>query len=572
MTRLALRPYQEEALDAVAKAEAEGCRRQLLVAATGLGKTVIFAHLAERRQGRALIIAHRDELVSQAAAKVAAQWPELGITPACAQLLADAKEPEVRLMAASAQVRRGGIGIVKAEADDTDAQVVVASIQTLARARRRDRLAASPPFDLVVVDEAHHAAADSYGAALAAVRAGEPDGPLLIGVTATPDRGDGKGLDDLFDQIVASFDILWGIRAGYLCDVRGLRIVVEHLDLSGVKVRRGDYDQGQAGQAMEDAGAPEQIVRAWLEHAPGRRTLVFTPTVALAHQVADEFNLSGVHAQAIDASTPLGDRRRALAAYATGEIEVLANCGVLTEGYDEPRTDCIVVARPTKSRALYAQMIGRGTRKHPDKGDLLVLDTVGATRMHSLVTVPSLMGLGETEWAGLMETGSGLLSQVMQDHDDELVRLGRLRAEEADLFRQLTSSAVRIAWAPVDSPEPGLRRYARPMGPGEPTVILAQRAEGDVWTAGLLWPDGRKEALMALQPLAACQGVAEDFVRAGRSVVLTLADAPWRARAASAKQKGYARALGVEVPKGVTAGELSDLIAAAQLRNGEVSQ
>jgi hypothetical protein len=160
----------------------------------------------------------------------------------------------------------------------------------------------------------------------------------------------------------------------------------------------------------------------------------------------------------------------------------------------------------------------------------------------------------------------------MQGHDDELVRLGRLRAEEADLFRLLTSSAIRIAWARVDSPDPALRRYARPMGPGEPTVILAQRAEGDVWTAGLLWADGRKEALMALQPLAACQGVAEDYVRSGKAVVLSIADAPWRQKAPSPKQRAYARRLGVEYVKGQTAGELSDLIAAAQLREGWTSQ
>lgn len=570
MTRLALRPYQEDALDQVAKAEAEGVRRQLLVAATGLGKTVIFAHLAERRQGRALIIAHRDELVSQAAAKLAAQWPELGITPACAQLLSEAKEPEVRLMAAASSVRRTGIGIVKAGADDLGATVVVASIQTLARARRRDALAASPPFDLVVVDEAHHAAADSYGAALAAVRAGEPDGPLLLGVTATPDRGDGKGLDDLFDRIVAAYDILWGIRAGYLCDVRGLRVVVEHMDLSGLRVRHGDYDQGQAGQAMEDAGAPEQIVRAWMEQARGRRTLVFTPTVALAHQVAHEFALSGIAAAAIDAATPIDTRRALLASYAAGELTVLANCAVLTEGYDEPRTDCIIIARPTKSRALYAQMIGRGTRRHPDKGDLLVLDVVGASRMHSLVTIPSLMGVEpDSHWAELLETGAGGLADVMQDRDDELVRLGRLRAEEADLFRQLRS---KIAWAKVDSPTPELLRYARPLGPGEPTVILAQRAPGDVWTAGLLWPDGRKEALLALRPLAECQGVAEDYVRTSKAPILSVADAPWRARPVSRKQRGLATALGIDIPKGATMGEASDLIAAAQLRQGWTSQ
>jgi superfamily II DNA or RNA helicase len=556
---------QLEALEAIAKAEADGCRKQLLVAATGLGKTVIFAHLAEQRRGRTLVLAHREELVSQAAAKLAAQWPELGITPSCAQLLSEAKEPEVRSLVSTLPVTSWGVGIVKAEADDIQATVVVASIQTLARGKRRARLLETGTFDLLVVDEAHHARAQTYASTLEAFRAGEPDGPLLLGVTATPDRGDGKGLDDLFDRIVASYDLLWGIRAGYLCEVRGLRVAVEHLDLSKVRTRHGDFDQGQAGEALESAGGPEQIAKAWLTYAKGRQTLVFTPTVALAHQCVDAFQLQGVPSAAIDASTPLDIRRALLAAYSRGELAVLANCGVLTEGYDEPRTDCIVVARPTKSRALYAQMIGRGTRRHPDKTDLLVLDVVGVSRLHSLVTMPSLFGLDEVH-ADLMETGEGQLSDVMQSWDDEQVRLGRLRAEEADLFRQLASSALSIVWLPAESPIPGLRRYARPLGQGEPTVILAQVDQGDVWTSGLWKQDGTKLALAVRRSLPEAQGVAEDYIRNSSAPHLFLAAAPWRGKKPSPAQRALCKRLKVDIPKGATMGEVSDLISQKELK------
>lgn len=460
------RDYQADALDRTFAAEARGVRRQLGVAATGLGKTVMFALLAQRRGGRALVLAHRDELVQQAASKVREIWPE------------------------------ADVGIVKAGDNDVRAQVVVASVQTLARPSRLGQLLApftdeltllgkADPFDLVVVDEAHHAAADSYREILAGLRAGrprecaghpecdvfhpdgcQPEGPLLLGVTATPDRGDGKGLDDLFDEIVWTYDILWGIRSGYLSDLRGKRVTVADLDLSGVKISRGDYEAGASGRALEDAGAPEVIVRAWLEHAPDRRTLVFTPTVDLAQLVAAEFVGAGVRAAYVHGGTPMDERRQILRDYSSGAIQVLANCAVLTEGYDEPRTDCIVMARPTKSRALYTQCVGRGTRRHPDKIDCLVLDVVGVTAAHSLVTVPSLFGVDH----GGLETGTALASEAVAEWEQDQIRIGKIRAEDVELFHKIRAG---MAWVPTHI-EGQRRRYVLGLGKEQGDIVLAE--------------------------------------------------------------------------------------------------
>lgn len=561
--KLELRDYQQEALARVEAAEERGVLRQLGVAATGLGKTVMFCALAERRGGRALILAHRDELVRQAAAKVTEVWPE------------------------------ARVGIVKAEENDVRADVVVASVQTLARPKRLGQLLApfsatggtllgrAAPFDLVVVDEAHHAAADSYRSILTALRAGEPEraatpeevdggcelgvmpaGPLLLGVTATPDRGDGKGLDDLFDEITFNYDILWGIRAGYLSDLRGLRIHVSTLNLADVKVRRGDYDAGQAGAAMETAQAERYVVAAYLEHALGRRTLVFTPTVEVARLIAEEFVAAGISAAYVHGGTPTEERRRILADYSAGRIEVVANCAVLTEGYDEPRTDCIIVARPTRSRALYTQMVGRGTRRHPDKADCLVLDVVGASDDLSLVTVPSLFGL-DKKFAD--RVGAEGVAGLAQEQDDELVRLGRMRAEEADLFRQMRREG--LAWVAIHQVGDPLRRYVISLpkveGEEQPLVVLAQREEGaDVWTAGLQYPTGEKRVLMAMVSQETAQGVAEDYVRRNARGAATLLDtnAEWRKRKPTKKAVAAAKAWKLTVDPAWTAGELSDAL------------
>lgn len=590
--RLKLRPYQEDALAKSVAAETRGVRRQMIVAATGLGKTVMFCALAERRGERTLVLAHRDELVQQAAAKVLEVWPG------------------------------ARVGIVKGQQDDVTADVVVASVQTLAREARLERLCATwendqlllgrtAPFGLVVIDEAHHAAADSYVRVLERLRAGEhgrcacghgraehvtvemggstrgvacsvdvpgepgacgcqapewqPDGPLLLGVTATPDRGDGQGLDHLFDEVVATYDILWGIRSGYLSDLRGKRVELAGLDLSDVKVSRGDYQAGDAGRALQEAGSADAVVRAWQDHAPGRQTLVFTPTVALAQEMAAEFVGAGVPAGWVSGETPLDERRRTLADFSAGRLRVLANCAVLTEGYDEPSVSCVVVARPTKSRALYTQMVGRGTRRHPDKTDCLVLDVVGASAQHSLVTIPSLFGLPD---AMAKRTDLEGVAGLVAEHEAEEIRQGRLRAEDVDLFATLRAG---LAWVGTHPEGSDRRRYVLPLGYdrekrqdlGQVVLVQTDPARDDGWAVQAQHEDGNR-TLLRDATMEMAQGVGEDYVRA-RATNLTLVDpeAAWRKNRPTPKQIGAAKKWRLpNIAQYETAGALSDALTA----------
>lgn len=538
-TALTLRDYQIESLERVAKAEARGIRRQLGVAATGLGKTVIFCALAREMGVRTLVVAHRDELIEQAAAKVAEVWPGVDV------------------------------GVVKGSRDDVHSRVVVASVQTLARPSRLARLLAptllgDAPFGLVVIDEAHHAAAESYRKVMHALRCDEPDGPLLLGVTATPDRGDGKGLDDLFQEVTFAYDIRWGIARGYLCDLKGLRVKLD-IDMRNLKVTAGDYNAGQAGQMLEDADAPTTIVKSWLAHAAGRRTLVFTPTVATAIAVMDEFKGSGVRAGMVDGKMDIDLRRSTLAAFRRGDLDVMVNCMVLTEGYDEPRVDCIVVARPTKSRALYTQMVGRGTRVHPDKGDCLVIDVVGATEMHDLVTIPSLFGIERKGrvWEDGVSVTTALHEQIEQ-HAAE----GRLLAIEAELFNKVR--AGKMTWVAIhaDIGKP-IHRYELNMGERGYLVML-QLSEDDGplsparWRAGHAVKDdaGRWQKTVVIDdvPLEVAQGVLEDMARKMGAGALTDVDARWRSQRPTRKQKELAAKMHIEIPAGATKGDVSDLL------------
>src|SRR6266511_3997838 len=306
---LELRPYQTEAIAAIEDAERRGVRRPLLGLPTGTGKTVIFAALIRRRGGSALVLAHRDELLVQATEKIR-------------QI-----DPAARL------------GLVKAEANEVAAPVVVASMQTLARESRLTRLPRR--FQTVVVDEAHHATADSYRRVLDWV-----DGsPLLLGVTATPERADNASLGEVWDEVVYSRSLLEMIGAGYLVDLRGLRVRLV-VDFSRVRVSHGDFVDADAAAALTAADAPAHACAAYLEHAAGRKALLFTPTVELAHLMAEAFRKRGVAAEAVDGSLPLDERRAILARLRTGETKVVANCAVLTEGFDEPSVDCVIVARP----------------------------------------------------------------------------------------------------------------------------------------------------------------------------------------------------------------------------------
>jgi len=534
-----LRDYQQSAIDAIEAAAARGVRKQLGVAATGLGKTIMFTALA-RRWGteRTLILAHRDELIDQAIRKVHEAWPE--------QL---------------------SVGKVKAGDNQIAAHVVVASIQTLARAKRLQQLVApsamafafapAKPFGLVVVDEAHHARADSYTRVLEALGAGQPDGPLLLGVTATPDRGDGHGLDGIFDEIVFTYDLQWGIRQSYLSDLRGVRVALD-IDLRKVKIKRGDYDAGQTGSLMQAAGAPTLIVKAWLEHAADRRTLVFTPTVDLADTVRAAFVDAGINAGWVHGTMDTTERQRVLRDYSAGRLQVLVNCAVLTEGYDEPRTDCIVVARPTKSRSLFTQMVGRGTRLHPDKADCLVLDVVGASYDHSLITVPSLFGIRREFEADVQREGAAVVASRQADLD---VAEGRLRAEDADLFHKVRGDG--LAWVQMHTHGDGARRYFVDLGRTVGTLVLKQEQPGaDVWLCGYRNATGTKQVLIRGVSLEMAQGVGNEAARRLAPNTWRLHDvkAHWRSRRPSSAQLGAAASWRVKVNPRWTAGELADQI------------
>lgn len=542
--RVELRGYQRENIDEVVRLwQREGVRRLLGVAATGLGKTIMFGSLAAELEARTLILAHRDELVNQARDKVLKCWP--GAT----------------------------VGIVKAARDEFTAPVVCASVQTASGAARLRRLA-SRPFDLVIVDEAHHAVANTYRRVLAAVGAG-PDGdpwhgvelgwerPLLLGVTATPDRGDRVALRSVFDRVAFSQDMLWGIRSGYLTDLRSYRVVLD-FDVSELRVRGGDFVDTEAAEALERAGAPMAAVDAWREHAKDRKALVFTPTVRSAELFARAFQQEGIPAAMVSGETPIEERHRILADFAAGRLLVLANCAVLTEGYDEPSVGCVIMARPTKSRALYTQMLGRGVRLHPGKADCVAIDLVGVTGEHDLVTVPDLFGLP----LSALRDGGASVAQVYDEADADnarrLERAGRIRSEVIDVWAQRRARA-NFAWVETL----GGRAWILNLGRGG---FVALEPDGpDLWRAVVKEQGKGFRRLIDGVDLAMAQGTAEDFVRS-KAFALVKRDARWRAGPVKDGQADAVRKWGGDPARFANAGEASDWLsargAAADLRRG----
>ena len=348
-----LRPYQVDVLDRVAAAVEGGHRRILLVAPTGSGKTVIAAAAirdAVARGERVLFLAHRRELIGQAQNKLFAAGVDAGIILA-------------------------GVAPRSGEA------VQIASVQTLwARAIRTTRIE-MPPAELVVVDEAHHVRARTYGRILEAY----PQA-LVLGLTATPCRGDGRGLGNAFDVLVECPPVAELIALGHLVPTRVF--APTRPDLTGVRVERGDYVESQLATVMDTGQLVGDIVEHWLRLAERRKTVVFATGVAHSVHIRDEFRRAGVLAEHIDGSTPTDEREGILKRLARGGVEVLTNCAVLTEGWDSPDASCLVLARPTKHHGLFRQMLGRVLRPAPGKSDALVLDHAGAVFQHGFVEEP----------------------------------------------------------------------------------------------------------------------------------------------------------------------------------------
>jgi len=363
-----LRDYQHTAVEKTFADWERGLRRVALVLPTSAGKTVVFSHIIRRhlaeKQTKVLVLAHRGELLEQAADKLKAVAPDLRV------------------------------GLVKAGSNQILADVIVASQQTLQRESRRAML---PRFGLVVVDETHRSMGATYQKVLEDVGCLDPDGPFTLGVTATFTREDAKRLTDFFQSVSFSMDILELIERGYCVPPRFRRVLIEGLDLTGVPVRRSesgrDLAPGALDEAMERAGAPGVVAAAYRAHAADRSGLVFCPTVSSAEHVATALRDLGISAEALSGGTAQGHRANILKRYQTGELQVVTNCAVLGEGFDAPITSCIVIARPTCSKILFRQQVGRGLRLFEGKQDCLVLDVVGATGRNDLKTLNDITDL-----------------------------------------------------------------------------------------------------------------------------------------------------------------------------------
>ena len=298
------------------------------------------------------------------------------------------------------------------------------------------------PWDVVIVDEAHHAVAESYMNIMRGIGVlGEedevlPDSPLVIGVTATAQRADSKDLGDLFSEVVYHRDILSMMNAGYLCNLKGIAIHLDKFDVDSLHKRAGEFIAGEAGEKLIEAEAPRHTVAAWLVHASDRKTLLFTPTVAVAQEMCDEFRRHGISAAWVSGNTPDMERREIVERFHDGDIQVVCNCAVFTEGFDVPSIECVVIARPTASQPFYVQMVGRGTRVYPGKSDCLILDVVGATDRHDLTTLPKLFGLKEPSRNGAVAV-TDVITET-REREAKRVAEGKIVARQVELFDRQT--------------------------------------------------------------------------------------------------------------------------------------
>ena len=344
----ALYPFQEKVIADVDAAIAAGRRRIIIVVPTGGGKTMIASALIKRvaqERGSSLVLAHRREIIQQTSAKLRGHGVAHGIIQS---------------------------GVQPRALED----IQIASIQTLwVRHTRAIVPVPLPPAMLLVVDECHHAPARSYRKIIE----GYPDA-ILIGLTATPCRGDGRGLGGIFETLIEGPQVAELIAGGYLVRTRVYAPVKP--DLRGVRTVAGDYNENQLAARMDRPDLIGDIVTHWHKYGERRKTVAFAVNVPHSIHLRDEFSKSGVRAEHVDGSTPKSERDATLARLASGETELVTNCMVLTEGWDMPEVGCCVLARPTKKMGLYRQMIGRVLRPAPGKADATILDHSGAVFRH----------------------------------------------------------------------------------------------------------------------------------------------------------------------------------------------
>ncbi|MBN2382712.1 DEAD/DEAH box helicase [bacterium] len=517
-----------------------GIRRQLVCLPTGTGKTVIFAEFPRffKMKNQMLVLAHREELLDQAHDKI--------------------KRANNSLKVAVEQAGRTA---------DPSCDVVIASIPTLGR-RGSKRLKKLDPeqFLLIVVDEAHHAVASTYRRVLEYFGIFREDcRKLLVGFTATPKRGDGIGLDHIFQEIVFSRNLPEMIQSGYLSPVAGYRVETD-IDLSNVKVSMGDFVSSQLSGVVNIQTRNDLIVSVYRDLLQGRPTLCFCVDVAHAHALADAFQSAGIQAAAITGETDRAERTEILRKFHAREVKVLANCMVLTEGYDEPKISGIILARPTKSSLLYTQMIGRGTRLDHEKDNVIIIDIVDSTRKHSLVNLPSLFGLSPQ-----FNLEGRTTSEV-----DQALRWVEKNRPWVPIHRATSLSDLRVMCTRVNlfdlrTPEElhdfasfawvELNKGAFRLSLSDSRALIVGPTIMDNWEV-VLRTKGVDETITQAQTARSAIIRAEDFVRDRfqDQVGLVSRNTRWRSEPASAKQIKFLSEKKIDTPQGLTKGQASHLI------------
>ncbi len=509
-----LRPYQQQAQDAFFDALSEH-PRQLIVLPTGAGKTVVFGSIARRfhelvnPSDPILIMAHRSELLDQADEKLRLVWPE-ALT-----------------------------GRIQAGKNEQLGEVLLASTQTLVAGRQIRRPG------LVIYDEAHHSRADGSLSVLTRLGVFKPGGPPLLGVTATPSRSDRTELGDVFEHLTYERTILQMIMDGYLADVRGIKVELRGLQLGAIRTTGGDYNAKDLSYVMNADESLDAVVQAVQTHAGHRKSLVFAVDVQHAKALADHLNKAGIVSAAVDGGMPSDERASILQAFAQNRIRVLVNCQILTEGYDQPDVDAVVIARPTRSSALYTQMVGRALRLHPNKTDALILDLTGASDDKSLQTFTRLMKTQKKATAEQVDTKTGTSMGSFSDEEfpmgegesvgewmtrvTETVQAKQEKAEAVAQAINLFANRTRYRWQAVKDMFAICFEDTR--------WAFLYRDENDYWPVMEINNDKFIPLHDRAVPLEYAQGIAESFLELLESKVIQK-DADWRTAPMSQRQ-GY---------------------------------
>lgn len=535
---LELRPYQKEALDAIVHAESNGITKQLVVLPTGAGKTILFSTLPSIRRNSLpmLVLAHREELLLQAKEKIHSANPDLTI------------------------------GIEQAENKAGNVDVVIASVATLGRNNTPRILEYDKSyFKTIIIDEAHHAAAPSYKRIVEYFNA-----PFILGVTATPQRSDSTRLTDVFQEIVYYKSIQNLIEDGWLCPLVGYRVNTK-TDISRVEIQNGEYNQSQLEDEVNNPERNAGIVAAYNSLANLTKTIVFAAGVDHARTLAKEFEKNGTSVRVIVGTTPSDERRQILSDFRSGSVHVIVNVGVLTEGFDEPSLQTIILAKPTRSTLLYTQIVGRGTRLYPGKPHCTIIDISDTTKGKKPIGLPTLLGLPPD-----FDLQGKSFTEVAKEYEE-------LKAYcPGEAVRVLSPEDIKLAYSRINlfmppPPNEYIAQYSK--------FVWAETAENDYrlsinnkesirihidplgrWAVKLLMRTDF--TIIDERVLGYVQDIREAFARSdkwiinNRSASVSLIDSTsvWRSDAPTDKQKRLLKSMGVPVTSDMTKGTASMII------------